>query len=181
MKTYLFVDMEFSGLDYSINKPLEIAVIAADAKFKTIKTYSSVFYWNSVEFNDWSEAWHSASGLLDEIPEGKEAEDIDTDLVKFVGDVPGDLILAGQSVHVDREWIIKYLPRFYLKLNHRVFDLSTIDMLLEGLGSSIRNRSSEHRALPDARAALNSARHYAKNISYSATLEGNVIGTGNGF
>lgn len=172
MKTYLFADMEFSGLDKNIHKPLEIAIIAADKSLKLIKAYTSVFYWEDVVFNPWSESNHAASGLLDEICDGKTCTEIDSDLTKFCSDLPGELILAGQSVHIDKDWINQYLPHFAKKLNHRVFDLSTIDMILEDRGSSIRNRSEQHRAMPDARAALKSAQHYASNIVYSASLDG---------
>lgn len=181
MKTYLFADMEFSGLDKDLHRPLEIAIIAADKHFKQIKAYSSCFYWEEIVFNDWSETTHAASGLLDDICDGKEADCIDADLVKFCSGLQGDLVLAGQSVHIDRDWMGRYLPQFSQKLNHRVFDLTTIDMLLEDRGSSIRNRSGAHRALPDARAALKSAQHYAASIRYSSSLDGVMVEQRNDF
>ena len=172
MKTYLFADMEFSGLDIELHRPLEIAMIATDKAFKSIKTYSSTFYWEEIQFNEWSEEQHASSGLLDDICDGRDAADIDADLLRFCSGLSGDLVLAGQSVHVDRSWIARYLPQFAKKLNHRVFDLTTIDMMLEDRGSSIRNRSKVHRAMADVRAAVKSAQHYAASISYSASLNG---------
>ena len=170
MKTFLFLDMEFSGLDPLVNKPLEIAAIAADPRLKQLGKYHSVFYWDQIDFSDWSEKMHAGSGLLDLIVDGKEADKIDAELCSFIRSLPGDIILAGQSVYVDRDWINHYLPHFASKLNHRMLDLTTLDMLLEDLGCSIRHRSDNHRAVDDAKCALESARHYMKTLSYNAHL-----------
>lgn len=170
MKTFLFLDMEFSGLDPRVHRPLEIAAIAADPRLKQLGKYHSAFYWDEIEFSDWSERVHANSGLMDLIVDGKEAEQVDAELCSFVRSFPGDIILAGQSVYVDREWIACYLPHFASKLNHRMFDLTTIDMVLEDLGSSIRHRAGTHRAPDDAKAALESARHYMKTLSYNPSL-----------
>jgi oligoribonuclease len=170
VKTFLFLDMEFSGLDPRVHRPLEIAAIAADPRLKQLGKYHSAFYWDEIEFSDWSERVHSSSGLLDLIVDGKEADKIDAELCSFIRSLPGDIVLAGQSVYVDREWINCYLPHFASKLNHRMLDLTTIDMVLEDLGSSIRYRADTHRAPDDARAALEAARHYMKTLSYNPSL-----------
>jgi oligoribonuclease len=170
VKTFLFLDMEFSGLDPRINKPLEIAAIAADARLRQLGKYHSVFYWDEIDFSDWSERTHAVSGLLDQIVDGKEADEIDAELCSFTRSLPGDIVLAGQSVYVDREWIKHYLPHFASKLNHRMLDLTTLDMLLENLGCSMRHRSNTHRAADDVKSALESARHYMKSLSYDASL-----------
>lgn len=170
MKTFLFLDMEFSGLDPHVHRPLEIAVIAADTSLKQLGKYHSAFYWDYIDFNDWSERVHTSSGLIDLIAEGKEADQIDAELCAFIRSLPGDIILAGQSVYVDREWISHYLPHFASKLNHRMLDLTTIDMVLEDLGCAIRHRSNTHRATDDAKSALESARHYMKTLSYNPSL-----------
>lgn len=171
MKTFLFLDMEFSGLDVKVNRPLEIAVIAADTNLKQIGKYHSAFYWDEIEFNDWSEKVHAKSGLIDLVVDGKEADKIDADLCALVRSLPGDIVLAGQSVYIDREWISHYLPHFASKLNHRMLDLTSIDMILEGFGCSIRHRADSHRAMDDAKAALEAARHYLKTLSYNPLLQ----------
>ena len=170
MKTFLFTDLEFSGLDINNNRPLEIAIIAADSGLSVIKTFHKVFFWESIVFNDWSEKAHSASGLINELEFGEDADNIDADICSFLRSFEGDLILAGQSVHVDRAWINAYLPRFGSKLNHRMLDLSTLDMILEDIGYAANLRPRSHRAEDDARAALNSARHYRKSIKYDSSL-----------
>jgi oligoribonuclease len=170
MKTFLFLDMEFSGLDPRINRPLEIAMIATDESLRHLGEYHSVFYWDDISFNEWSEKTHTSSGLLEAIQDGRDSGEIDADLCSFVRSLPGDIVLAGQSVYVDRTWIGRYLPAFASKLNHRMLDLSTIDMMLEGLGCQIRHRADTHRALDDAKAALASAKHYSETISYNACL-----------
>jgi oligoribonuclease len=164
MKTFLFLDMEFSGLDPAVNRPLEIAMVATDEGLHRLGEYQSVFYWEDIVFNDWSEKSHAANGLLDVIQDGKECHEIDAELCSFVKSLPGDIVLAGQSVYVDRAWINKYLPTFASKLNHRMLDITTMDMMFEGLGRSIKHRANTHRALDDARAALSAAKHYSEAL-----------------
>lgn len=170
MKTFLFTDLEFSGLDMEKNRPLEIAIIATDANLCVIDTYHQTFFWDSIVFNEWSEASHLASGLLAEIENGADASQIDLDLCSFVKKLKGDLILAGQSVHIDKAWISKYLPKFNSKLNHRLLDLTSVDMILEDIGSAVKPRPRSHRAEDDAKSSLDRARHYRNSIKYESLL-----------
>ena len=41
----------------------------------------------------------------------------------------GECPLAGNSVHVDRQFLLKYMPQFAAHLHYRIVDVSTIKEL----------------------------------------------------
>lgn len=52
-------------------------------------------------------------------------------MLKFVQDytVKGKAPLAGNSIHADRMFLAKYMPRFIDQLHYRIVDVSTIKEL----------------------------------------------------
>lgn len=43
---------------------------------------------------------------------------------------PKELILAGNSIHMDRVFIMKYMPKLYDFLHYRILDVSTLKTMV---------------------------------------------------
>lgn len=72
------------------------------------------------------------SGLTNQVRESRitvrEAED---QLLKFVREhtPPASCPLAGNSVHADKMFLLKYMPQFVEHLHYRIVDVSTVKEL----------------------------------------------------
>ncbi|KAJ1359697.1 hypothetical protein KIN20_018481 [Parelaphostrongylus tenuis] len=89
---------------------------------------------------DWSRKTFAENGLLSKIRESKidmkQAEDMDSSrfllvLVAILDFLANETVkqacpLAGNSVHLDRRFISKYMPRLDKHLHYRIVDVSTI-------------------------------------------------------
>ncbi|KAJ1359374.1 Oligoribonuclease, mitochondrial [Parelaphostrongylus tenuis] len=76
--------------------------------------------------------------------------------------------LAGNSVHLDRRFIAKYMPRLDKHLHYRIVDVSTIKELAarwypkEFKKAPLKRQT--HRALDDIRESIEELRYYRSSI-----------------
>jgi len=61
----------------------------------------------------------------------KSIEEVDNELVQFVEKhtEKGECPLAGNTVHMDKRFIDKYMPKFKAHLHYRIVDVSTVKEL----------------------------------------------------
>ncbi|KAK6018028.1 oligoribonuclease domain protein, partial [Ostertagia ostertagi] len=82
--------------------------------------------------------------------------------------VKGKCPLAGNSVHFDRRFISKYMPRLDEHLHYRIVDVSTVKELAsrwfpDEYAIAISKRGT-HRALDDIRESIEELRYYRSAI-----------------
>ena len=72
--------------------------------------------------------------------------------------------LAGTSIHQDRRFLLKYMPRLHGYLHYRNVDVSTVKELVKRwypqVTSSLPKKNDSHRALDDVRESINELKHY---------------------
>ena len=114
---------------------------------------------------------HTASGLIDEIPNGTTLEAAEKLVLDYVrGHIPEarKAQLAGSSVYVDRGFIARDMPALDDYLHYRLIDVSSIKELVRRwyprVYFSSPPKNGNHRALADARESIAELRYYREAV-----------------
>jgi oligoribonuclease len=167
----LWLDLEMTGLSDTDDLILEVAVIVTDWDFNEIATYHGIVK-NDVEaLNDrlmanavfWDANPETKKGLLDQNKDGKSLIEIEDELLKFIDDnFPAGLpvLLGGNSIHMDRRFIVANWPRFDARLHYRMLDVSAWKVVFEGKFNKKFTKPDVHRALDDIRGSILELKYY---------------------
>lgn len=164
-----------TGLDAENDLILEVAAIATDWDFKEIATYEGVVKHENITLEErlamnsvfWEANPDSKNGLLAQNPEGKELLEVEEDLLKFIDDnfeaeVP--VLLGGNSIHMDRRFIVSQWPRVDGKLHYRMLDVSAWKVVFEGKYGKKFAKPQDHRALGDIRGSIMELEYYLGKV-----------------
>jgi oligoribonuclease len=162
----LWVDLEMTGLDTSKHVILEVAAEVTDFDFKTLASYEAVISQPEEalkHMNEWVTTQHGLSGLIDRVRnEGREEDAVVHELVGFIkaefGDEPA--VLAGNSIHNDRNFIKKWWPEVDALLHYRMLDVSAFKVLMQGKYHYEYEKKDVHRAFDDIQASIAELQHY---------------------
>jgi oligoribonuclease len=165
--TYLWLDLETTGLDPHTCTILEWAVVLAaddaDGDMQPVEQYSSVIGTGVaiLEMDAVVTKMHTANGLLADCAVSDttlaESEDFLIELVG--GPETRGVVLAGASVHFDLAFLRVHMPRFARCLSHRVLDVTTLKLAERAWGEGFADATViAHRALSDVLVSLSEAR-----------------------
>jgi oligoribonuclease len=169
------MDLEMTGLDANNDLILEVAAIATDWDFKEIATYEGVVKNEDMTLGErmaansvfWEANPESKEGLLKQNKHGKDLEEIEDDLLSFISkhfDDDTPVILAGNSIHMDRRFIVAQWPRLDARLHYRMLDVSAWKVVFEGKYKKKFPKPDEHRALGDIRGSILELQYYLKKV-----------------
>lgn len=169
----LWVDLEMSGLLPRDDVILEIAAIMTDWDFTEIATYEAVvkqdatFLQNRMQGDFWQENSTVRDQLLTQNESGKSLATVEKELQKFVNRYIGrneKVLLAGNSVHQDRQFMDYWWPDFAAKLHYRMLDVSAWKVVFEGRFRKKFAKAETHRALSDIRGSIEELKYYLKKV-----------------
>lgn len=175
----IWFDCEMTGLDISRDVLLEAACVVTDAELNVLAECTRVISHSPVAMatmDEWCRATHTKSGLVDDVlsPNAVPLESAETDILQMLmKHTPRKQCpLAGASVHVDRSFLDRFMPRVTAHLHHRNVDVSSIsELCMRWLPSVEADRPpasvARHRARPDIDASINLLRFYRKNAFIS--------------
>ena len=164
-----------TGLDPEKERIIEIAVIVTDGNLHVLAEGPDLVIRQPLRFlkamDDWNQKQHKKSGLLEEVKNSKvtfrQAERKILDFIKPYC-VPGKAVLCGSSVHHDRRFMIKYMPRLDKFLHYRHIDVSTVKALIQRWYprecKKIPKKSDTHRALPDIRESIEELKFHRRTF-----------------
>ena len=168
--TKLFwVDLEMTGLDAAKDVILEVAAEITDFNFKTLASYESRVKQSQktvverMQANIW---WRDFPANRDEfvqkLGEGKPLAEVEQDLVALIDEHfdSEPAVLAGNSIHNDRQFIKQWMPNLDLKLHYRMLDVSSFKVLMQGKYSEVFEKKEVHRAFDDIQASIAELEHY---------------------
>ena len=167
----LWVDLEMTGLDASKDVILEVAAIVTDWDFNEIATFETVIHQSDeiLEImNPWCIAQHGASGLTERSRQSEISQQkAETKLLTFINknfekDKP--VLLAGNSIHMDRRFITALWPRVDAKLHYRMLDVSAWKVVFEGKFKKKFAKPQDHRALGDIRGSIIELQYYLAKV-----------------
>lgn len=170
----IWIDMEMSGLNPETDRVLEIAIVITDAQLNTVAEAPVlvVHQPDSVldVMDNWNKSTHKKSGLIDRVKASTLSEaDVEDQMVAFLAQyVPkGVSPICGNSVHQDRRFLVKYLPRLDDYFHYRLIDVSTLKELArrwkpEVLAGMVKH--GKHEALADIHESIAELRYYREQI-----------------
>ena len=99
---------------------------------------------------------------------GRSGRTIENELIAFLDknfDAETPVLLAGNSIHMDRRFIINEWNRLDAKLNYRMLDVSAFKVVFEGKYKKKFSKPEAHRALEDIRGSIEELQYYLKRVS----------------
>lgn len=177
-KKILWVDLEMTGLDPIEDRILEVAAIVTDWDFKEIETYEAAIKvgfglvekrMRSGPSKDFWEKFPSVrDALLKQNDEsGRPAKTIEKELLALVKkhfDDDAPVLLAGNSIHMDRQFIAHEWQKFNATLNYRMLDVSAFKVVFDGKYGKKFAKPENHRALDDIRGSIMELKYYLGKV-----------------
>ncbi|CAI9591758.1 unnamed protein product [Staurois parvus] len=132
----VWVDLEMTGLDITKDQIIEMACIITDSELNVLAEGPNLIIKQSDEILDgmseWCKEHHGKSGLTQAVRDSKiSLPHAEYEFLSFIRlhTPPGVCPLAGNSVHVDKVFLNKYMPQFMRHLHYRIVDVSTVKEL----------------------------------------------------
>jgi len=165
----LWVDLEMTGLDAQQDVILEIAAEITDFNMVTLASYEArvkqpkkVVAARMQKNVWWADYPANRDDFIQKLDEGKPSEQVERELVELLQQQFGDepAVLAGNSIHNDRNFIKQWWPAFDLKLHYRMLDVSAWKVFMQGRYGVGYEKKEVHRAFDDIQASIAELQHY---------------------
>lgn len=165
----LWVDLEMTGLEPTKDVILEVAAEVTDFNFKTLASYEArvkhrrdVVLDRMQKNNFWKVFPENRDEFLNKLEHGKSLAEVEKELIALVeaefGREPA--VLAGNSIHNDRNFIKHWWPALDLKLHYRMLDVSAFKVLMQGKYGNEFEKKDVHRAFDDIQASIAELQYY---------------------
>jgi oligoribonuclease len=170
----VWMDLEMTGLDADRERIIELAVLVTDAQLEVVAEgpHLVIHQPDAVleAMDDWNTKHHTESGLVARV----RASTIDdaaaeAEVLAFLAQHVAERAapLAGNSVHNDRVFLHRYMPRLEAFLHYRNVDVSTVKELVRRwypkLFAQRPTKKGSHRALDDIRESIEELRYYRRS------------------
>lgn len=173
--TILWIDLEMTGLDANNDLILEVAAIATDWDFNEIAVYEGVVKNEDMTLQErlsansifWDANPEAREGLLKQNRHGKDLAEVEDDLLEFIDKHFTEntrVLLGGNSIHMDRRFIVAQWPGLDARLHYRMLDVSAWKVVFEGKFKKKFAKPEEHRALGDIRGSIMELEYYLKKV-----------------
>ena len=168
-----WIDLEMTGLDPAYCVILEIATLVTD-KDLNVLAEGPVLAVHQPDtlleaMDDWCKTHHGKSGLVNRVKESTlTSEEAERQSVEFFSRYlkPKTSPLCGNSVHMDRLFISKYMPKLEKFFHYRNLDVSTVKELARRWygPEAVPKKKEKHQALDDILESVAELQYYRKNL-----------------
>lgn len=167
----VWMDLEMTGLDPERERIIEIAALVTDKELNVVAEGPELVVHQDdallAAMDDWNKKHHGESGLIDRVRASTVSEAAAEEaVVAFMREHAGEgkLPLAGNSIHQDRRFLRRYMPRVDAYLHYRLVDVSTVKELVSRwypeAYAKRPHKVGSHRALDDIRESIEELRYY---------------------
>ena len=169
----VWIDLEMTGLDPGRDVIIEAAVLITDAELNIVADGPDFAIRRSEAelsvMNDWNRRTHHGSGLIKRVKASDVTiEQAEAEILEFVREwtVEGESPLCGNSVHQDKRFLYREMPRLVDWLHYRIVDVSTVKELAQRWYPDLEKfaKQERHRALDDIRESIDELRWYRQQI-----------------
>jgi oligoribonuclease len=170
----LWLDLEMTGLDPVNDLILEVAAEVTDFDFKTLGSYEARLKHPREKIVErmqkntfWSDFPANRDEFVSKVDSGKSNEEVEKEMIALIekqfGDEPA--VLAGNSIHNDRNFIKQWWPALDLKLHYRMLDVSSWKVLFQAKHGVQFDKKEVHRAFDDIQASIAELQYYLEWFS----------------
>lgn len=169
----LWLDLEMTGLNPQRDKIVEVGAIVTDWDFNELDSFESGVGQDRAEIEALFGANLFATSRPDETAELIELSatapsefEVESRLVELVNKhfADGPALLAGNSIHMDRQFIRSYWHDLEAKLHYRMLDVSAWKVVMIGKYGIEFPKKEAHRALGDIRESIDELRFYLREF-----------------
>lgn len=170
----IWIDMEMSGLDPEENRVLEVAIVITDANLNTVAeapvlvVHQPDSVLNSMD--SWNTNTHARTGLTERVRASRLDEaQVEAAMLAFVSQyVPAATSpMCGNSVHQDRRFLARYMPRLEAYFLYRNLDVSTLKELARRWRPELLSglvKAGKHEALADIHESIGELKYYREHF-----------------
>lgn len=175
MRRILWLDLEMTGLSPESNVIIEVGGVVTDSNFKELESYQSVVYQDQKhldKMDSWNQKCHRKSGLYFLIPKGKSLSIVEEDLLSLLeSHFKSDelVVIAGNCIYQDRNFIRRYMPRFDKRLYYRMLDVTAFKLIAQERGH-IFKKANKHRVLDDIRESIKELSYYLEKMNFQPAV-----------
>ena len=165
-----WLDMEMTGLSPETDRIIEVAVIITDSDLNVLAQSPVYAVHQSDEvldaMDEWCTATHGRTGLTQRVRESQYTEaEVEQNLLDFIAAwIPAQASpMCGNSVHQDRRFMQKYMPRLEAHCHYRNLDVSTLKELAKRWNPAVAKgvvKRGSHKALDDILESIEEMRYY---------------------
>ena len=170
----IWIDMEMSGLNPDIDKVLEVAVVVTDSALNTLAEAPVMVVHQSDALLDamdlWNKSAHGKSGLVERVRASVLNEaGVEERMIAFLGQFvpPATSPMCGNSVHQDRRFLVRHMPRLEAFFHYRNLDVSTLKELAKRWKPDIMagfTKHGKHEALADIYESIEELKYYREHF-----------------
>ena len=170
----VWVDMEMSGLQPETDRILEIAMIVTDGDLNIVAEGPVLVIHQEDAVLDRMDAWnkgtHGKSGLIDKVKASTLTEaEVEAECLAFLKQHVKSSIspMCGNTIHQDRRFMNRYMPKLEAYFHYRNIDVSTIKELCKRWQPEIAkgfSKQQAHTALADIIESVEELRYYREKL-----------------
>jgi oligoribonuclease len=170
----VWVDMEMSGLLPETDRILEIAMIVTDGDLNIVAEGPVLVVHQEDAVLDRMDAWnkgtHGKSGLIDKVKASTLSEaDVEAECLAFLKQHVKSSIspMCGNTIHQDRRFMNRYMPKLEAYFHYRNIDVSTIKELCKRWQPEVAkgfSKQQAHTALADIIESVEELRYYREKL-----------------
>ncbi|NBD10207.1 MULTISPECIES: oligoribonuclease [Corallococcus] len=173
----VWLDLEMTGLDPESCGIIEVGVIITGPDLRPIAEFERVIWQPEAMLQRMEPVvrdMHTKNGLLEKVRASNVSLRVaERDVTSFIADhcELGEGILAGNSIHTDRRFLISHMPLLDRYLHYRMVDVTSLKVLVRAWYPALvepRKPPSGHTALADLRSSISELQYY-RDILFRAT------------
>jgi oligoribonuclease len=173
----VWMDLEMTGLDPLQDVILEVAAEITDFNFKTLASYEAIVQQpreivvDRMQKNKWWADYPvNRDEFVQKLDSGKPSEQVERELCELIKQQFGDepAVLAGNSIHNDRNFIKQWWPQLDLKLHYRMLDVSAWKVFMQGKYGVQFEKKEIHRAFDDIQASIAELQYYLEWFAHGS-------------
>lgn len=176
----VWMDLEMTGLDPERERIIEMATLVTDGDLNVVAEGPELVIHQDdallEAMDEWNTTHHGESGLTERVRTSTTTEaEAERLTLEFVREHCRERLapLAGNSIHQDRRFLVKYMPALDAYLHYRNVDVSTVKELVRRWyprqHAAAPAKKEAHRALDDIRESIEELRYYRASVFVPST------------
>jgi oligoribonuclease len=179
-KDYLiWMDLEMTGLNVEKDRIIEIATVITNTNLEIVDNGPVLAIYQELEIlddmSDWSREHHDRSGLTEKVKKSTisqtAAEDQTYEFIRNYA-TKDEAPLCGNSIHQDRRFLARYMPKIDQYLHYRNIDVSSIKELVYRWYPNLAKfeKTNQHTALEDIYESVAELKYYREKVFLNSSV-----------